>query len=123
MEGYEKSSMISEGQNLHGHVMRMPKDLKVVLYCDASYSMDKDQRRSVSSMIDTLGGMTVNWSSCTQKVATLSSTESEYTALGECGQKLKFICMFLQEVGVGIMPGIIFEDNEGAIFLAKNTQV
>ena len=31
--------------------------------------------------------------------------------------------MFLQEVGVGEIPGIIFEDNEGAIFLAKNSQV
>ena len=66
-------------------------------------------------MIGTLGGMIVNWSSRTQKVATLGSTESEYIALGECGQELKFICMFLQDVGVGIMPVIIFEDNEGAI--------
>ena len=31
--------------------------------------------------------------------------------------------MFLQELGIGVMPGIIFEDNEGAIFLAKNQQV
>ena len=31
--------------------------------------------------------------------------------------------MFLQELGIGKMPGIIFEDNEGAIFLAKNQQV
>ena len=58
-----------------------------------------------------------------QKITTLSSTESEYFTLGECGQELKFICMFLQEVGVGEMPGIIYEDNEGAIFLAKNSQV
>ena len=64
-----------KGKNLHGHVMRRPKDLKAVLYCDASYATDKDQRRSVSG---TLGGMIVNWSSCTQKVATLSSTESIY---------------------------------------------
>ncbi len=60
-------------------------------------------------MIGTLGGMIVNWSLCTQKIAMLSSTESEYITLGECGQELKFICMFLlQKVGVGIMPGVIF---------------
>lgn len=74
-------------------------------------------------MISTIGGMIVNWSSRTQKIVTLSSTESEYVALGECGQELKFICMFLQEIGVGKIPGVIFEDNEGAIFLAKNQQV
>ena len=33
------------------------------------------------------------------------------------------MCMFLHELGVGAMPGTIFEDNEGAIFLAKNQQV
>ena len=67
--------------------------------------------------------MIVNWSSRTQKIATLSSIESECIVLGECGQDFKYICMFLQEVGIGIMHGIIFEDNEGAIFLAKNSQV
>ena len=46
-------------------------------------------------MIGTLGGMIVNWSSRTQKVATLSSTETEYIVLGECGKELKFICMLL----------------------------
>ena len=89
-----------KGKIRHGHVMRRPKDLKAGLYCDSSYATDKDQRRSTRGMIGTLGGMIVNWSSRTQKVATLSSTESEYMALGECGQELKFICMFLLEVGV-----------------------
>ena len=81
-------------------MVRRHEDLKAVLYCDASYATDKDQCRSVSGMIGTLGELIVNWSSRTQKVATLSSTESEYMALGECGQELKFICMFLLEVGV-----------------------
>ena len=31
--------------------------------------------------------------------------------------------MFVHKLGVGEMPGIIYEDNEGAIFLAKNQQV
>ena len=43
--------------------------------------------------------------------------------MGEYGQDLKFVCMFYQETGIGILPGIIYEDNEGAIFLAKNQQV
>ena len=112
-----------KGKKLHGHIMRRPRELQAVQYCDASYATDPVLRRSISGMIGTLGGMIVSWSSRTQKITTLSSTESEYIALGECGQELKFICMFLQEVGVGKIPGIIFEDNEGAIFLAKNSQV
>ena len=62
----------------------------------------------------------VYWSSCTQKFTVISRYESEYVALGEWGEELKFICMFLQELGIGKMPGIIFKDNKGAIFLAKN---
>ena len=49
----------------------------------------------------------------------LSSTES--VALGGRSQELKFICMFLQEIGIGDMLGVIFEDNEGATLLTKNS--
>ena len=112
-----------EGKKLHGLIMLRPECLTVINYCDASYVTDKDLCRSVSGMVCMLGGLVVNWSSRTQKTCTLSSTESEYVALGECGQDLKFVCMFLHELGVGEMPGIIYEDNEGAIFLAKNQQV
>ena len=112
-----------KGKELHGLIMRRPESLRVINYCDASYATDKDLRRSVSGMVGSIGGMVINWSSRTQKVCTLSSAESEYISLGECGQDLKFVCMFLQEIGIGIMPGLIYEDNEGAIFLAKNQQV
>ena len=61
--------------------------------------------------------------SCFPKVVTLTSTESEYIALRECGQELKFICILFQEIGVGKLPGVIFEEKGGAIFLAKNQQV
>ena len=74
--------------------MHRPENLTVINYCDASYATEKILRRSVSGIIFTVGGLVVNWSSCTQKTTTLSSTESEYIALGECGQDLKFVCMF-----------------------------
>ena len=112
-----------KGKKLHGLIMRSPSSMQVVNYCDASYATDTVLRRSVSGMISSVGGMIVNWASRTQKICTLSSAESEYIALGECGQDLKFVCMFLHELGIGQMPGTIFEDNEGAIFLAKNQQV
>ena len=112
-----------KGKSLRGLIMRRPEYLRAIEYCDASYATDTMLRRSVSGMISSIGGLIVNWSSRTQKVCTLSSAESEYIALGECGQELKFECMFLQELGIGKMPGIIYEDNEGAIFLAKNQQV
>ena len=88
-----------------------------------SFVMGRILRRSVSGMILLISGMMVYWSSCTQKFTVLISVESENVELGECGQELKLICMFLQELCIREIPGIIFVDNEGAIFLAKNQQV
>ena len=65
--------------------MRRPKILKVINYCDVSYATDKDLRKSVSGMVGSIGVMVINWSSRTQEVCTLSSAESEYISLGECG--------------------------------------
>lgn len=56
------------------------------------------------------------------KIVTFNCTDSEYVVLGECGQELKFSFMFLPEIGVVKVLGIIFEDN-GAIFLGKKQQV
>ena len=112
MAGYLK------GKTVHGHVMRKPENLMVVNYTDASYAV-----KSVSGMVCTVGGTVSSWGSRTQKITTLSSTEAEYIALGECAQELKFVSMLLREIGIGEFPGKIFEDNEGAIFLAKNQQV
>ena len=60
MIGYIKSKKV------HGHVMKVPKNLSVVDYTDASYSV-----KSVSGTICTVGGTLTSWSSRTQKITTL----------------------------------------------------
>ena len=59
----------------------------------------------------------------TNRTATLSSTEVEYVALSACAQEVKFVGMFLGETTKVKNPSVIYEDNQGAIFLAKNRQV
>ena len=49
--------------------------------------------------------------------------EEEYVALSEWAQEVKFISMFLGEMTEVEKPSVIYEDNQGAIFLAKNRQV
>ncbi len=107
-----------KGKQVHGHVMKVPANLKVVNYTDTSYGV-----KSANGTICTIGNILTSWSSRTQKITTLSSTESKYVALGECRQELKVVSMLLTEIGVGKVLGTIFEDNKGAIFLAKNQQV
>ena len=56
-------------------------------------------------------------------MVTLSSTEAEYIALTTCTQEVIFIQSMLKELFGEAKQAVIFEDNEGAIFLAKNQQV
>jgi hypothetical protein len=111
------------GKEEHSLYFCKPHKMKVVCYADADYAKNVDNRRSVSGHIYTLGGMLVGWMSKTQASVTLSSTESEYVSLSMCAQEVLFIQQLLDEIFHCEKPGLIYEDNTGAIFLIKNAQV
>jgi hypothetical protein len=102
---------------------RRPRDLQSVAMVDANYGSNRDDRKSVSGAIYTVGGSITGWSSKTQKSVTLSSTEAEYCAMAMGAQEVMYARQLMNELGFGLKPGIIFEDNTGAIFLARNRQV
>ncbi len=102
---------------------RKPKELRALSYVDSNYATDKEDRRSVSGGIHTVGGTIINWMSKTQASVTLSSTEAEYGSLASGATQVKFVQQLLEEIAECKTPGIILEDNTGAIFLVKNQQV
>ena len=53
-------------------------------YADSSFANKADDRKSVSGAAVLYGGTAVMWLSRTQRCVTLSSTEAEYVAIGEC---------------------------------------
>ena len=53
------------------------------MYTDAKYAEKADDKRSVSGVAVTVGNSTVGWSSSTQKIVTLSTTDAEYVVLGD----------------------------------------
>jgi hypothetical protein len=59
----------------------------------------------------------------TQESVTLSSTEAEYCSLASGATQVTFVLQLLEEIVECKTPGIILEDNTGAIFLVKNQQV
>ena len=97
--------------------------MKCIDYCDANYATNVDDRKSVSGAVYTVGGMVTGWSSKTQHTTSLSTTESENIALSHCIQDTMFRRNLLNEITSHEDPAIIYEDNEGAIFLTKNQQV
>ena len=117
MVGYMK------GKSFYGIVLRKPECLKGIDYCDANYATNVDDRKSVSGAVYTVGGMITRWSSKTQHTTSLSTTESEYISLSHCIQDTIFRRNLLNEIALHEDPAIIYEDNEGAIFLSKNQQV
>jgi hypothetical protein len=102
---------------------RKPMDLRVLSNVDSNYATEKETRRSVSGAIHTIGGTIVSWMSKTQQSVTLSSTEAEYVSLATGACECKFIQQLLEEIAFCTTPGILLEDNTGAIYLVKNQQV
>ncbi len=107
-----------------GLTLRCPNNLRSISYTDSDYATDGTDRKSISGRINTVGGMITNWSSKKQGTVSLSSTEAEYQALSECAQEAMFTKSLVEEItGIKTPSALIYEDNLGAMFLAKNAQV
>ena len=53
----------------------------------------------------------------------LSSAEAKYVELTEMCKEQKFLTMLLTEIYECDLPSILYEDNEAAVYLAKNPHV
>ncbi|KAK6160404.1 hypothetical protein DH2020_003785 [Rehmannia glutinosa] len=62
-----------------------PKEggFKLIGYVDSNYANDKDNRKSTTSYVFTLGGSCISWKSQLQHIVALSTTESEYVDVTE----------------------------------------
>ncbi|KAE8966953.1 hypothetical protein PR001_g28243 [Phytophthora rubi] len=90
-------------------------------YSDADWAGNRDDRRSVSGMLLMLCGAPVVWRSTFQKTVALSSTEAEYMALSDCVKECVWIRRLLKDIGAEqVGATVIYEDNQGAMALAKN---
>lgn len=97
------------------------KDVKVSAFSDANWASNKDDRRSVSGVMVMINGSPVIFKSRTQHNVSLSTAEAEYVALSLCVQEVLWLKHLLGEMGVEIKaPVPVFEDNQGAIAIAKN---
>ena len=96
-------------------------DMKLSAWVDSDHATCPDTRRSVSGAAVMLGGGAISWFSRAQRVTAAATSESEYVALAEVVNELRF----LRQVKAFMMPPLdlniyIHEDNEGAIKMASN---
>ena len=92
------------------------------VFADVDHASKAADRRSVSGGLLMSGGACVSWFSKTQKCGILSATEAEYVALADVIKEVLFLRQvwrfMLPDVGMACIP--VFEDNGGAVQLAKN---
>lgn len=93
-----------------------------VAYADADWANDGVGRKSTSGYLLLFNGAPVSWHCSLQSVVALSSTEAEYVALAECSREVIYMRGVLGDMrGKKLaLPTTTFEDNKGAIDLARN---
>ena len=112
-----------KGKETKGIIIRNPKVMKLVIFCDSNYATDKDTRKSVSGLVATLEGTLLTYFSKTHRNLTLSCIEAEYVVLTVCSQEVNFVSVLMGQMTKVQNTSIIYEDNQGTIFLANNRQV
>lgn len=102
-------------------VFRGNADSELIGYCDADHAGNQDSRRSTSGYVFAMCGAAISWCSKGQKTVSLSTTESEYTALVLGMQEAIWLKRFECEIFANAPKCITIHcDNKGALFLAIN---
>ncbi len=97
------------------------EDDRLLGYSDADWAGDKDERHSTTGNVFLLAGGPLSWFSKKQEVVALSTTEAEYIALASATREAIWLRNLLAGIGAEQkIPTVIFEDNQGAIAIAKN---
>ena len=90
-------------------------------YADADWGGDLINRKSTSGYVFKVGSSTISWRSKRQPVVALSSTEAEYISLCMASQEATWLRNLLKSINFNQEDATtLFEDNQGAIALAKN---
>ena len=97
-------------------------DLNPIGYTDSDFQLDKDNRKSISKSIFTLGGGAVVWRSIKQSIIADSTMEVEYIAACEAAKEsvwLKKLYIDLEVVPNMEKPLVLYRDNSGAVSNSK----
>jgi hypothetical protein len=90
-------------------------------YVDSDMAGDKDNRRSTTGYVFTIGGMIVSWILKLQKVVALSTIEVEYVAATEASKEMIWLHRFMEELGRKQEKNMLYCDIQSAIHLANNS--
>lgn len=97
-------------------------------YADADYAGDVDTRRSTTGFVYFVLGSLVSWKSRRQQSVTLSTTEAEYLAIGDCAKHGLWLVRLIEHIfqlsSINVPIRLpLSNDNQGAVFLCNEASV
>ncbi len=95
--------------------------LNIEIYTDSDWGHEKDNRKSIGGWISMLNGRPIACQSKKQSTIAVSSTESEYYALGEAVREALFMRQWFQHYLDQTLSINILCDNQGAIHMADHS--
>ena len=99
------------------------KDLKMTGWVDADYRGDIDSQRSCMGYVFIQASGPMAWSAQYQLTVVFLTTEAEYMAVSRAAKQILWMYSEMEEVGYPQQkPGILYNDNSGAVALTKNTK-
>lgn len=101
-----------------------PQADPLVGYSDADHAGDLEGRRSISAYVFMMAGGAVSWGCKLKKSVATSTCEAEYMALCLTGKEAVHLRGLMASMGAPTLakPTVVYEDNQGAIEVAKNTK-
>ena len=92
-------------------------------YVDSDHASDSAHRKSISGFHCQLAGGVVLYKTQVQSIVAQSSTEAEFIAAAEAGKNILYLRTIMQEIGLEQTDAnILYEDNQGALLMAKAGQ-
>ena len=88
---------------------------------DSDFGSDPDTRKSMTGYLMSLNGGAISWRSSRQGGVTLSSSEAEFVAASQAGQKVVYLRVLLRGFGYTQKKHTeIWEDNASCIMMREN---
>uniref|UniRef100_A0A2N9HUM1 Integrase catalytic domain-containing protein n=1 Tax=Fagus sylvatica TaxID=28930 RepID=A0A2N9HUM1_FAGSY len=92
----------------------------IIVYVDANYTSDVDDRRSTTGYLFTLLGGPICWKSTLQSIVAMSTIEAEYMAVAEAAKEALSLKGLGKELGLNQVGVQMHCDSQSAIYLTKN---
>jgi Reverse transcriptase (RNA-dependent DNA polymerase) len=109
-----------KGTVAHGLAIQLSSSPTINAFADSDWAGCPDNRRSTTGYLVYFGSNLISWISKKQHTVAISSTEAEYRGLAMVTAEVLWLRTLFGELGINTSSPVLWCDNLGATFLARN---